>query len=256
MESADARGGSPPPSAPLLPPTTFAPPEAFRRSACSPPGKACACVPNVTTTALMLSQPTPLPPQSGARQSSSSASAASRSPVPWASCSRTKSTTSWLVFTSKIPSQPSTRNSSSASASSPSDASALSRNVCVMISGIAVTACSAAGTSLLCLNSESPIARLRLSTPFTRPSATKHLAFSMRLSSSGSSGLWSRLSATAAPPRDSTHRLSPQFATTREFPRTTATTAVQPAAGPDTSPPVVGGRRSSAVATVCPGGVT
>mmetsp|Transcript_10156 Transcript_10156/g.31802 ORF Transcript_10156/g.31802 Transcript_10156/m.31802 type:complete len:450 (+) Transcript_10156:441-1790(+) len=250
---------SPSPAPPLPPsaPSPLCSDVSPSRAAWQPLGKPSPCGPKVTMTALMLSHPTPLPPQSGDRQSSSSASQASRSEAPPASCLRTKSTTSWLDLTSKMPSQPSTRNSSSGTgASAHSSASpGASRSVCVMISGLAVTACSAAGTSLACLNSESPMARLRLSTPLTRPSDTKHLAASIRAASVGSSGLWSRLSATAVPPRLSTQRLSPQLATVRDWPCTTAATAVQPAAGPCTSPPVVGGMGSLAVATMLLGGV-
>ena len=61
----------------------------------------------------MLSHPFPHPPVSGARHRSHSAAAASAGDIPseW-SLSPTKSTASWQVSTSQIPSQQRSRNSS------------------------------------------------------------------------------------------------------------------------------------------------
>mmetsp|Transcript_5220 Transcript_5220/g.11140 ORF Transcript_5220/g.11140 Transcript_5220/m.11140 type:complete len:388 (+) Transcript_5220:216-1379(+) len=168
---------------------------------------------------VMLSHPLPTPTVSGARQKSQmSSQICLRDFLPI--LSRTKVTASWFVITSQIPSQARITNSSSL------------WSLQEKISGKAVTACCSGVRSLLCLYSMSPRARLRLSEPLTRPSVTKPPALWILSASSASCGLWSRDMATAWPPREKTHRLSPALATTISSLTMTATTAVQPALGP------------------------
>jgi hypothetical protein len=86
--------------------------------------------PKLLTIALMLSHPFPHPPVSGARHRSQSALAASAGDIAsFVRRSRTKSTASWHVSTSQMPSQQSSRNSSPGS------------SVTVERSGAQVTAC-------------------------------------------------------------------------------------------------------------------
>lgn len=78
-----------------------------------------------------------------------------------------------------------------------------------------------------------PMARERFRPPFTRPSAvTFPPAFSMRVRSRSSSGLWSNERSTALPFRQRTQRESPALATTRWFLHKRTTHAVQPLSEP------------------------
>mmetsp|Transcript_10982 Transcript_10982/g.20717 ORF Transcript_10982/g.20717 Transcript_10982/m.20717 type:complete len:258 (-) Transcript_10982:695-1468(-) len=172
-----------------------------------------------TTITVMLSHPLPMPAVSGAKQWSQICSQIFFSDTLPSLC-LTKSTASWLVMTSHIPSHAKIRNSSSLC------------NLQDNISGNAVTACSFGSKSFLCLYSMSPIALLKLRLPFTLPSVTKPPALWILSDSSGSWGLWSLDMATALPFLEKTHLLSPAFATVTSSLITTATTAVHPADGP------------------------
>mmetsp|Transcript_2723 Transcript_2723/g.7503 ORF Transcript_2723/g.7503 Transcript_2723/m.7503 type:complete len:357 (-) Transcript_2723:106-1176(-) len=180
--------------------------------------------------AVMLSPPMPRVSFGSAAKHASSISeatlesladlASSSPPNPWTRW-RTKSTTSWLLMTSQTPSQASTMNSSS-SLSSHS-----------VMSGSAVMTWSLGSMLLSPLYFKSPMARERLRFPLTRwcpfISCTNPPAFSMRVLSRMSAGLWSTLSAWALPPRQMTARESPAHPTTRCLPWRQATTAVHPA---------------------------
>mmetsp|Transcript_23200 Transcript_23200/g.61781 ORF Transcript_23200/g.61781 Transcript_23200/m.61781 type:complete len:335 (-) Transcript_23200:415-1419(-) len=137
---------------------------------------------------------------------------------------RTKSTACWLETTSQIPSHAMTKNSSA---------------------GCRCTTCTSGSTLMTwapalrprsCLYSRSPIALDKLRSPLTRCTtvvpwssrSTHPPAREMRSISRGSSGLWSLERSTAKPPRHSTARLSPAFATIKVSAWTQQTTAVQP----------------------------
>mmetsp|Transcript_9563 Transcript_9563/g.23007 ORF Transcript_9563/g.23007 Transcript_9563/m.23007 type:complete len:251 (-) Transcript_9563:734-1486(-) len=171
----------------------------------------------------MLSQPIPrLSFGSPARQWSTSSpamSAREHSGLPMRSF--TKSTASWLLITSQIPSQARIKNSSPGPIASAST------------SGCAVMIWSFLASSVLHLYLRSPMARLRFRFPLTRQtppiSERKPPAASMRAFSESCAGLWSVERATAFPSLQRTARLSPALATSIFPSCTRATTAVQPA---------------------------
>lgn len=110
------------------------------------------------------------------------------------------STISSFDLVSQIPSQPMMIKSSSGCRST------------TWMSGLAVMGHSSGFRSLFTLYLRSPRDLLRLRLPSTRPSVTWLPAFSIRLSSISSSGLWSKESGKALPPRPNTHLESPALA--------------------------------------------
>ena len=97
------------------------------------------------------------------------------------------------------------------------------------MSGFAVIICSSGGSLLLHLYSRSPSALDRFKFPFTLPNYTFPPAFLILLSSLGSSGLWSSLSATVFLLEKPTARESPEFAQNIVSAVIKTTLAVQPA---------------------------
>jgi hypothetical protein len=134
--------------------------------------------------------------------------------------SPTKSTASWEVRQSHIPSQASTRNAVSAVI------------FCFYISGTAVIIWSAAERLLSHLYSKSPRDLERFKTPLTLLSSTNPPAFSILYFSPGLSGLWSILISIAWNLSDffwaNTTRESPEFATIISVGVMSAEVAVQP----------------------------
>ena len=143
------------------------------------------------------------------------------------------SASSLIHLWSHVPSQATTKNSSSPS------------NLCVMISGSTVTICFSALKAWFCLNSKSPIARDNAKLPLTRPNSTNPpalciLAVSSERSVSVSNqrdpvnlpllvGLWSYDMAFSFPAWPRTARESPELAQiSRPSDVARVTTAVHP----------------------------
>ena len=89
--------------------------------------------------------------------------------------------------------------------------------------------------SLPSLKSASPKALETAKTPHTRPWYTFPPASTMRLSSTGSLGLWSFDSAIALPARERTVRESPQLAQYARLPTTRSVVTVEPTLGHSSS---------------------